>query len=274
MPPISVCILACNEAGKIEHALKSARACPWVSEIVVFDSGSTDGTPDIARRHADRVEHQPWIDFSTNRQKIVAAAVHDWVFILDADEEISPDLSAEIEALSADTFARHPILTMPRRNYLLGRHVRAWDPDRIDRLFDRRRVTWPQRSVHDYRIPTEGTPFALRQPILHNRHADHWGDYFEGERYARRTDALAHEMYAHGKRVGPLGLWLRPIAAFWKFYLLKRGFLDGSLGLLVAQKAAFSTQLKYARLWHLQQREAVKRRSDEGVESPHGPSSI
>ncbi|HEX7009596.1 MAG TPA: glycosyltransferase family 2 protein, partial [Phycisphaeraceae bacterium] len=141
---MTVCVLACNEAEKIEHALRSARACLWVKEIVVFDSGSSDATIEIARRHADRVEHHAWVDFSTNRQKIVAAASHDWVFILDADEEISPELSAEVGGLSggtADAFERHPILTMPRRNYLLGRHVRAWDPDRIDRLFDRRRVT-------------------------------------------------------------------------------------------------------------------------------------
>lgn len=253
-PPISVCVLAYNEQEKIAHALRSARQCAWVDQIIVFDSGSTDDTCAIARELADRVEHRDWVDFTTNRRAIVDAAANDWVFILDADEEISPELAAEIGRLDEAVFERHPVLTMPRRNYLLGRHVRAWDPDRLDRLFDRRRVGWPQRSVHDTREPTEGAgrPGALHGPILHNRHADDFGDYFDGVRYAARTDALAREMHAAGRRVGWLGLCLRPLATFAKFYLLKGGWTQGSFGLLVAQKAAFSTQLKYARLWHLQ----------------------
>lgn len=253
MPPkVSVCILAVNEAEKIRHALLSARACPWVDEIVVFDSGSSDATVSVARELADRVEFHPWVDFSTNRRMIVEAAKNDWVFVLDADEEISPELSKTVGALPEHAFAAHAIVTMPRRNYLLGRHVRAWDPDRVDRLFDRRRVTWPARSVHDFRKPTEGTALQLHHPILHNRHSDHWGDYFDGPRYEKRTDALAREMYDAGRRVGLLGLWLRPWGAFIKFFVFKAGFLDGAFGLLVAQKAAFSVQLKYARLWHLQ----------------------
>ncbi|MBI1368346.1 MAG: glycosyltransferase [Planctomycetes bacterium] len=257
MPPkISVCILACNEAAKIAHTLESARACPWVDEIVVFDSGSTDDTVAIAHQFTPRVEYHPWVDFTTNRRLIVDAAANDWVFILDADEEISPELSAAVAALRDDQFRMHPVITMPRRNYLLGRHVRAWDPDRIARLIDRKRVAWPQRSIHDRPAPTDGSVLNLAAPIYHNRYADHWNDYFDGERYEKRADALAHEMYAQGKRVGLLGLWLRPWAAFVKFFFLKRSFLDGSFGLLVAQKAAFSVQLKYARLWHLQQQKS------------------
>jgi glycosyltransferase involved in cell wall biosynthesis len=249
----TICILACNEEKKIAHALASARACSWCDELLVFDSGSTDATVLIAGHHNARIEHHPWVNFTTNRRKIVDAAKNDWVFVLDADEEISPELAARIGQLDDATLKAHPIITMPRRNYLLGRHVRAWDPDRVDRLFDRRRVTWPERAIHDFRKPTEGTVLELDEPLLHNRHADEWGDYFDGDRYAVRADALAKEMYDAGKRVGFLGLWLRPKAAFWKFFLFKGGFLDGAFGLLIAQKAAFSVQLKYARLWHYQQ---------------------
>lgn len=264
MPPkISICMLACDEEQKITHALKSARACAWCDELLVFDSGSNDDTVGIARQYADRVEHHAWVNFSTNRRKLVEAATHDWVFILDADEEISPELAAEIAGLSGDMFERHPAMTMPRRNYLLGRHVRAWDPDRIDRLFDRRRVRWPEREVHDYRELTEGTRYELRAPIVHNAHANDWADYFDGARYAARADALAKEMYAQGRRARWIDLWVRPWMAFWKFYLLKGAILDGAFGLLIAQKAAFSVQLKYARLWHMQ-REAGSNAKEQG----------
>jgi (heptosyl)LPS beta-1,4-glucosyltransferase len=256
-PPISVCIAACDEESKIRYALESARACSWCSELLVFDSGSRDRTVEIARELADRVEFHEWTSYAESKRRMTESARHDWVFILDADEEITPRLAQEIAALGDEQFAGHPVMTMPRRNYLLGRHVRAWDPDRQNRLIDRRRVHWPSRAVHDVRQPTEGTSLRLDGALLHNRHANDWGDYFDGPRYAHRTEALAREMYERGKRVGFWGLWLRPWATFLKFFVLKGGFTQGSFGLLVAQKSAISVQLKYARLWHLQQEKSA-----------------
>ncbi|MFA7238075.1 MAG: glycosyltransferase family 2 protein [Phycisphaeraceae bacterium] len=268
-PPITFCILAHNEARRIADAIGSARACPWCSQILVFDSGSTDDTVALATSLADRVEHHPWIDFTTNRRRIVEAADHDWVFILDADEIVSDALRDEIAALPDAAFTQNSIFTMPRKNFLLGRHVRAWDPDRIDRLFDRRRVTWPHASVHDRRTPTSGVAgglvAALRHAILHKPRDNDWSDYFDGPRYAARTDALALEMFNRGKRVSTLGLLLRPPLTVFKYFILKRGFLQGGFGLLVAQKAAVSVQLKYARLWHLQQAKGTEGRRDEGT---------
>jgi hypothetical protein len=130
--------------------------------------------------------------------------------------------------------------------------VRAYDPDRVDRLFDRRRVGWPQKSVHDRRIPTGRRAGALKSTLLHNRHSNDFKDFFDGPRYAARTEALARELYESGRRVGWLGLWLRPAMAWCKYYLLKAGFTQGAFGLIIAQKAWVSTHLKYARLWHLQ----------------------
>ncbi|MDX1565065.1 MAG: hypothetical protein R3236_06640 [Phycisphaeraceae bacterium] len=145
---------------------------------------------------------------------------------------------------------------MPRRNHVMGRHVRAWSPDRQSRLFDRRRVSWPQRVLHDTRHPTEGGIHDLQSPLLHNANHSDWSEYFNGPRYDARVNALAQEMYASGKRVGLAGLWMRPLFAFVKHYLFKGGFFDGTFGLLIAQKSAASTQLKYARLYHLQMQAA------------------
>lgn len=252
---ISVCILAVNEADKIATAIESANAAPWCDEVVVFDSGSTDETVSIAKNLGATVRSEPWVSFSENRQKIIAAARNDWVFILDADEQISPQLAQEIGGLGDDAMATHAIFEMPRRNFLMGRHVKAWDPDRVARLVDRRRLRWPERAIHDRPEPTSGTVGQLASPLLHNQHSSDWGDYFDGERYEKRSDALAREMYDRGKRIGFFGLWLRPYAAFVKFYLFKGGFMQGAFGLLIAQKAAVSVQLKYAKLWHLQQTE-------------------
>lgn len=252
-PPITIAVATDNKISTLADALRSARACPWCDELLVFDSGSTDGSLDVARQLADRVEHHEWTTYADSKQRMCRAARNDWVFILDADEQITPELAGEVAALSDEAFARHPVMTMPRRNYLLGRHVRAWDPDRQNRLFDRTRVHWPDRAIHDERKPTEGTPRALAGCILHNPGVDDWRDYFDGRRYEDRVDKLARELYAAGKRVGCLDLLVRPNIAFLKYFILKGGFLQGAFGVLVAQKASVSVQLKYARLWHLQQ---------------------
>ena len=254
MPPsISICVATDDKITTIRQALASARACPWCAELLVFDSGSTDGSYDLAVELADRVERHEWTNYADSKRRMTEAAAHDWVMILDADEQITPALREEIGRLTGEDFRGHPLMTMPRRNYLLGRHVLAWDPDTQSRLFDRRRVAWPDRAVHDYRLPTEGSVKALRGPLLHNADVDEFSDYFEGQRYQQRTEAQAREMFEQGRRVGLCGLWLRPWAAWFKHFVIKGGFLQGSFGLLVAQKAAFSVQLKYARLWHLQQ---------------------
>jgi len=254
-PKISICVAACNEQAKIRHALESARACPWCDELLVFDSGSSDNTVNIAREYADRVEFHEWVDYTTSKRRMTDAARNDWVFILDADEQITPELAMEIAHLDESIFRRHPVMSVPRKNYVLGHHVRCWDPDRIDRLFDKHRVHWRNRAIHDSRTPIEGSEHHLSAPLLHNLRYEDWSVYFDGKRFASRVDTLAREMFHRGRRVGFWTLWLRPWLTFLKYYLLKGGFTQGAFGLLIAQKSALTVQLKYARLWHLQQLE-------------------
>lgn len=254
MPPkISVCLVVQNEQDCLEHALLSARACPWCDEILVFDSGSTDGTLKIARRLADRVEQHPWQGFKANKLALTESARNKWVFILDADEEISPELANEIAALPDSDFSDNSIITMPRKNHMLGRHIKVWDPDRVDRLFDRTRVVWGEHAYHDTRLPEGGGIKALSFPILHHRHRMDWATFFDGPLLERRSDTLARELIRQGERSSVWAMWVHPMGAFLKFYFLRGGFLQGSFGLLVAQKAMMAAVLKYARLWYLQE---------------------
>ncbi|MDX1565125.1 MAG: glycosyltransferase family 2 protein [Phycisphaeraceae bacterium] len=261
-PPITICITAFYEELKIRRALESAKACSWCSELLVFDSGSTDRTVEICREYTDRVEFHEWIDYSTSKRNMTEAASNDWVFILDADEEISPELAEEIGGLSESTFQNHPVMTMPRKNWLLGEYVGCWYPDRQNRLIDRRRVEWPFRAVHDFRVPTEGTTLDLKHPLFHNREVDDWSDYFDGRRFENRAIGIAQEMYDRGQRVGFWNMAFRPLFAMIKYYVFKGGFLQGAFGLMVAQQCTLGVQLKYARLWYLQQLEAQGRSVD------------
>jgi (heptosyl)LPS beta-1,4-glucosyltransferase len=275
MPPkISICIACCNEEAKIEYALKSAKACSWCNELLVYDSGSTDRTVEIARKYADRIEFHKWIDYSTSKKNMTHGAINDWVFILDADEEISPCLAQEIADLPGKTFCGHSVMIMPRRNFLLGKYVRSWDPDYQNRLIDRKRVYWPKRSIHDERKPTEGSKLLLKKHLIHNRAVDDFSDYFDGLRYEHRINLMAQELFERGKRTSFLNLFFRPFLTFLKYYILKKGILDGSFGLLIAQKAMVSVQLKYAKLWHLQQHENNKGHSHDTSKSNGCDSNI
>lgn len=250
-PPISVIIVCANVEDTLEPACRSVA---WADELIVVDSGSADATADIARRHAHRYVEEPWRGYS--QQKVFAAglAKHDWIFFLDGDEECSPELARELQALTPQELDRYDLLLTPRRNYLMGRYARAWSPDYLTRVFHRGRCRWGAEVLHDTREPSDPSRVRkLRGWIEHKRHSRAgWADYFSGRRLDDRLLLVAREMHHRGRRCHWWDLVFRPAASFLKFYFLKGGWRDGTFGLLVAQKAAVSDQLKYAALWAVQ----------------------
>ena len=223
----------------------------WANELVVVDSGSTDDTAEIAQRYADRYVLEPWRGYTGQKRFAADLCRNDWVFVLDGDETIPSALARELTELSDEQLQRRDVLLVRRRNYVMGRRVRAWWPDWQSRLIHRHRCHWPDEALHEARLPSDPSRQGkLKGWIEHKRHSrSGFGDYFSGSRMDERLLMVARQMHERGKRCRAWDLVLRPWGAFWKFYLLKRGFLDGSFGLLMAQKAAVSTQLKYAALW-------------------------
>jgi (heptosyl)LPS beta-1,4-glucosyltransferase len=251
MPDFSVVICCANAEATLPAALASAR---WADEVLVVDSGSTDATESIARDQADRYLREPWRGYSGQKKFAAERATHDWVFVLDGDEEISPALAKQVLDLTDTHLAGLDVIYMKRRNWVMGQPVRAWSPDWQSRLIHRQRVSWPEEALHEDRVPTDPSrTHRLSGHLEHKRvgRAD-WADYFSGQRMDERLLMVARQMHARGKRANALGLVLRPWGAFLKFYLLKGAIWDGTFGLLIAQKAAVSTQLKYAALWAVQ----------------------
>lgn len=252
MVPITVIICCANVADTLEAACRSA---DWSDELIVVDSGSQDTTAEIATQFAHRYVMEPWRGHSGQKQFAAELARHDWIFFLDGDEQCSPELARELSGLTPDQFDAYDLLLVPRRNYVMGRWVRAWWPDRLTRIFHRRRCSWDGHVLHDTRAPSHPSrTHKLRNPIEHKIHSKAgFHDYFSGKRMDERLVAVARQMHQEGKRCHWWDLVFRTWFAFWKFYLVKRGFLDGVFGLLIAQKAAVSTQLKYAALWAVQE---------------------
>tara|TARA_Y100000589_G_scaffold199270_1_gene188119 strand:- start:2875 stop:3648 length:774 start_codon:yes stop_codon:yes gene_type:complete len=254
-PKISVMITCSNAQKTLSAACESVI---WADEIIIVDSGSTDQTPQIAETYATKYVVEPWRGYTGQKQFGCSLASNEWVFVLDSDEVVSKPLANAIQTLTQETLDEHDVFFVKRKNYVYGKHVRAWDPDWQSRLIHKDRVIWKEHALHEGRKgQTPEREGKLKGQLLHKPTGPaEFTDYFSGDRLDKRLLPVAREMFAKGKRCHSWDLLFRPVLAFLKFYFIKLGFLSGNFGLMMAQKASTSTQLKYAALWYVQKFES------------------
>jgi glycosyltransferase involved in cell wall biosynthesis len=238
-------VICHQEEDRIGDCLRSLAFC---DEVVVVDSGSTDRTRDVAAGLGARVlTNVPFPGHREQKQFAVEQARHDWVFCLDADERASPELQAALAQRKAQGL-RGAAYEMPRRNHYLGRPLRRglfW-PDRKLRLFDRRLARWGGVNPHDrVEVAPGGAVTPLAEPIEHLSYRDFRHHLRTIDSY---TAIAARELRARGRRANPFDLLVRPPSVLVKSLLVKRGFLDGWRGFVVAGMAAYTDWKKYWRL--------------------------
>ena len=245
MPGVTVILITLNESANIGAALESAR---WADEIVVVDAESTDDTVAIARRYTDRVIVRPWPGYIAQKNFAAAQASHDWVFSLDADERVTPELAAEIKALlsAGPSCAGY---RGPRVSRYLGRWIRStdWYPDRQLRLYDRRRAAWTGRYVHES-VRVEGAVGALRGSLEHHPYRDVSHHLQTIDRY---STLAARQMFEDDRRTGAVGILIHAGAAFLRNYVLRGGFRDGAAGLILSLLNSYYVAAKFVKLWEL-----------------------
>jgi len=246
MPPLTVTIITLNEAAHIGAAVESAS---FADEILVVDSGSTDGTTDVAGAKGARVLTRAWSGYVDQKNFAAEQASHDWIFSLDADERIPPALAEEIKGVLAGEPPCHGY-RVPRVTFHLGRWIRTTDfyPDYQTRLYDRRFARWHGRYVHES-VSVDGPSGRLKHDLEHYSFADLRDQI---ERINQYSTLAARQMYEAGRRTGPIEILVHPPAAFLRNYILRRGFLDGSAGLTISLMNAWSVGLKFMKLWELQ----------------------
>ena len=243
--PFSVVIITKNAAAQLAPCLESAS---FADEIVVVDSGSSDGTAEFASLHGARVLQNEWLGFGAQKQFAVEAARHDWVLCLDADERVSEPLRASILAALAAPAAL--AYAMPRRNRFMGRWLRHGEgyPDWSLRLFHRRHARWSDDPVHEKVLAT--APVArLAGDLLHDS-AETLARYLDKQN--RYSSMQAEALFKAGKRASVAQLVLSPALRFAKFYFLRLGFLDGTAGLVHIAIGCCNSFHKYAKLMALQ----------------------
>lgn len=250
--PLSVAIITLNAASQLEACLQSVR---FAEEIVVVDSGSTDGTPALAERFGARVIQQEWLGFGPQKQFAVEEAGHDWVLCLDADERVTPELQVAIEnALQNPSTAA---FRFPRCNRFLGRYLKHGEgyPDWSLRLFDRRQARWSDDAVHE-KVETKSRIAELTGDLQHDS-AESLTAYLNKQ---NRYTTLAAEMaLAAGKRASFGRIAFSPVVRFIKFYFIRQGFRDGLPGLIHIAIGCFNSFMKYSKMLERQNSDAALR---------------
>ena len=244
---LSVLILTYNEEKNIADCISSAL---FADEIIVVDSGSDDQTIPIAEGLGAKVFVHPMTEgFGAQRNFALEQTQADWVFFLDADERITPDLADEIcQIVNNNEQYAYNVL---RINVLFGQVVKhgGHAPDYTLRFYPRTAIKWDGK-VHDH--PTVSLPVKkLTNHMMHYTYSD-WEKYFS--KFNQYTTLMAEQMYAKGKRARFSDLIVRPWVGFIKFYLLKSGWREGKLGFCLAVLHAFYTMVKYIKLDYLNER--------------------
>jgi glycosyltransferase involved in cell wall biosynthesis len=243
---LTACIITYNEADRIDTCLRSLSFC---DEIVVVDSHSTDATRQIAGSLNARVIERDWPGYRSQKQFAVEAASNDWVLCLDADERVTSQLREEIEALRTRGFPEHAGWSVPRITDYFGQFLRYGNayPDRLIRLFDRRRGGWAGEEIHENTRVT-GSVGRLHGHLEHFSYrslSDHHN------RMARYADLMARALYARGKRCGLWKVLFNPAWRFFRGYVLRLGFLDGWRGMVFHLVEANYVRRKYLGLYML-----------------------
>jgi len=246
MNGLSVVIITRDEEAAIGAALDSVA---FADEIVLVDSGSRDRTVEIARaRGAKVIETTDWPGFGAQKNRALDHATREWVFSLDADERVTPELRAEIEAMVKGK-AAHDAYEVPRLSSYCGRYMRhgGWWPDHVTRLFRRGKARFSDDLVHE-RLVVTGSTGRLKAHLLHEAFEDL-------EEVLRKVDqystANAQMMHARGKRGSLASAVLHGGWAFFRTYVLRAGFLDGRHGFMLAVSNAEGTYYRYLKLMRL-----------------------
>ena len=238
--PYTLVVTTLNNADTLRGCLESVTGAV---DIVVLDSGSEDDTRLIAEAAGARVQAQAFSGYGPQKQAAIDLAATDWVLLLDADEALSPELAAEINALM-QTAPAHPAYRLPRAEWLFWRWPHRWTrlTDHL-RLFDRRVVHFDEHPVHAA-PKTDRTTGRLDHRLLHYGEKDLSTRIDKLNRYAR--DAAAWQSHRMGRASPYLKLFAAPPAAFLRDYFYRRHIVNGLAGLLTSACSAIAAFLRYA----------------------------
>lgn len=246
MPSVSAVLIVKNEAKKLPDCLKSLA---WADEIIVLDSGSSDSTLSIAEEFSAKVfVNTDWQGFGVQRERAASFVTSDWIFMIDADERVTPELEKSILAAIKKSPA---IWQVNRLCYCFGRFIKhsGMHPDWVPRLYPRNQAIYDATRVHERLVNNQNLPEQkLSGHLLHYvydsiRHQQQKAAHYAEEWAVQRAQA--------GRKTSLTSAVLHALACFLRMYIFRLGFLDGKQGFLLALLLSQSTFAKYAELWQM-----------------------
>ncbi|MGH7957261.1 MAG: glycosyltransferase family 2 protein, partial [Opitutaceae bacterium] len=259
--PISVAIVAKNEADNLSRCLASV--CGWVAEIVVVLNDTTDTSEAVARDAGALIHHLPWRGYRDTKNAAVDLTTQPWVLSLDADEEVSPALRADITAfLSRPDVGAFAGVRFPRKVWFLNRWITHgdWYPDYSLRLFRRDGGRWGGDPFVHEKVDCNGPVATLRGDLHHYSFPTLASHVAKINRFA---DLFVRQQQERGKRFSRTAAILRPAWRFFRAYIMRQGFLDGFPGFYIAWATAFSVFVRYSRLYEEEHRKAAPRDAND-----------
>jgi glycosyltransferase involved in cell wall biosynthesis len=242
---ISASIIVRNEETNIAEVCQTVA---WADEIIIVDSDSTDRTVEIARRYTDKVFNREFRGYKDKHEFADAQTTGDWIFWIDADERVTPELREAIEKLRQRDPATLPDgFRIARSTQYLGRWIKhsGWYPDYQMRLYRKSASYWDGVSPHET-ARVDGRIETLPGEFLHYTKRN----LSEHHRVLDEYTTLAAEYHSRkNRRVRAIDLFVLPVAAFIGAYVFKQGFRDGVPGLIIAMFTAYSVFLKFAKVW-------------------------
>jgi glycosyltransferase involved in cell wall biosynthesis len=249
---ISSITIAKNEENNIRRCIESQLEC--IDEIIVLvDEFSTDKTSEIVKSFP-LVKHKlvKWMGYAATKQMAVSLSANEWIFWIDADEKITKELSDELIQFKKAA-AVNVVYSVPRKAYFLGKWIKhsGWYPGRVERLFNKNFAKFSESDVHEYLVYT-GKASHLKNDL------EHYTDpsihhYFE--KFNRYTTLAANELEKRGKKFHITDIVIRPFIFFIKMYFIKRGFMDGIQGFILAVFSSVYVFTKYCKFWELKRKD-------------------
>lgn len=252
MNSLSVCLVVQNEQENLPRVLQSVKGI--ADEIVVVDGGSTDRSQEIAREYGAKVFFRTFTNHADQKNYAASLASRDWIFLLDADEELSEELKASVHRWKERT-PQFDVYEMPRLTWYLGAwiHHSRWYPDWQRRIYRRDKAGFS--GVIHSALRFAGKAGRLKGDLLHYTVRDFAEHEAKVDKY---TTVIAREMFQQGRRDWRAALWIATPWAWFRYFILGAGFLDGYRGAVISQMAARGVRLKFAKLGALVQAEKKK----------------
>lgn len=246
---LSVIVITKNEQDRIENCLKSV--ADIADELIVLDSGSTDMTVELCKKYTEDVTITDWPGFGKQKQRALDKATCDWVLSIDADEALDDEMRNALVTLLDQDRIKHTAYKLPWGVTLYGTTLKYGRSARaVLRLFQREGARYTLDEVHETVIPNPGSTGILQGYLLHYTHRDYGHGLDKAAQYAWLG---SQKYYRKGKKSHGLALaLLRAIWTFFHIYIIRRGFMDGSIGFIMAMTYAQVNFNKYVGLWILE----------------------